>query len=122
MAATVPNHAAYERVLYRRLRRARRHTKDVEEQKRITTLLEDPEKFGLFAEEVLAEAGLCEDTLDIAFYATSNADELKGSFRDKLVEFFHWLTEHWGDIAKIISTLLILLDEPKQAGAVKRIK
>jgi hypothetical protein len=131
-----PTRSAYERALYRRIskQRAKAVRKgDEPEAERLGRVLDDPELFGVVAETVCNDAGIEEDTLDIAFYAMpgeSNVEgEIKlkpkaigdGTFLARLMEFLQWIMANWAEISKMIAAIVVLFDEPpKKASELRK--
>jgi len=130
--ADKPTRSAYERSLYRRISRQRAKAVrkgDDSEAERLGRVLDDPELFGIVAETVCNDAGIEEDALDIAFYATPGDCSTEaaapmaigdGTFLARLMEFFQWLVAHWPEISKMIAAIVVLFDEPPQEVPVAR--
>jgi len=110
-----PSYGTYARTIRRRIRREARafaRKGNAEKAAELQELLADEEKFGLFCEQVLQDAGVIDHAhdLEVEFYEIGpRADySAKGGFLDKLTNLLNWITEHWDQIAKIISAIMIM--------------
>jgi len=123
-----PSYGTYARTIRRRVRREARvfaRKGNVEKAAEMQALLADEEKFGLFCEQVLQDAGVIdhEHDLEVEFYEVGPRADYgaKGGFLDKLTNLLTWISEHWEQIAKIISAIMIMfVDEHKPAKVKSR--
>ncbi len=101
---SAPTHSAYERVIYRHLRRERRQARragDGLKEKKIAWTMENTQAFQVLCEQVISEANAPTDDLDVNFFGAGEYGVITG-----LMGLLAWLVANWDSIAKIIEYLI----------------
>jgi len=103
---SVPTHSAYERAIYRHLRREKRkarRTGDELKEKKIAWTLSNPRAFELACEQIIAEADVPTDDLEVNFFGDGEYGVITG-----LMALLAFLVANWDSIAKIIEYIINL--------------
>lgn len=102
--------SAYERMVYRQLRRRRRRAArrgNVEEVEKLTRAMTTPEAFHLVVESVVDRSDVPVSEDEVVFFG----EESDTPFIDALIRLFQWIIDNWDEIMKIISVIVSLFEE-----------
>lgn len=115
MLRTVPTHSAYERTVYRHLRRERRKAAQGGDELKVAKIdftLRNPEAFDLLVEEVLNQSAVPTEDLEVVFFGDNEYGVIEG-----LIMLLSWLVANWDTIANIIEFIANLFAEQGDAAA-----
>jgi len=113
---TVPTHSAYERIIYRRLKRQERQLLregDTEEAAKLTWILTNGDAFQVACEQIISDSAVPTDDLDVVFYG----EEEKFGVIPPLIMLITYLLANWESIYKIIQTIMDLWSKKEETGS-----